>query len=85
MDLREHRGWEVAARVSRRAAERKYWQQEVAELLLLKGMRGPDKALAAVEYAESLLYRNVDENGELTASPQEAVEDDLIYPYATMS
>jgi hypothetical protein len=76
---------EVVSRVARKAAERKYWRQEAADLLILKGVCGPDELEQAAEYAESLMYRNVDDRGELTASPKEAVDDDLIYPYATMS
>lgn len=78
-------GIEVATRISRRYAERKYWKQEAADLLILKGVCGPEELVEAAEYAESLMYRNVDEGGELMASPQEAVEDDLVYPYSTMS
>lgn len=79
------RGVEVATRVSRQSAERKYWKQEAADLLILKGVCGPDELVEAAEYAESLMYRNVGEGGELMASPKEAVDDDLIYPYAAMS
>lgn len=75
----------VVTRVSRQAAERKYWKQEAADLLVLKGVCGPDELEAAVEYAESLMYRNIDEGGELMVSPKEAVDDDLIYPVSTMS
>lgn len=78
-------GINIASRVSRHSAERKYWKQEAADLLILKGVCGPDELEAAAEYAESLMYRNVDESGELMVSPKEAVDDDLIYPYSTMS
>lgn len=83
--MREVRGAAIAAQVSQRAAERKYWRQEAADLLILKGVCGPDELEAAAEYAESLMYRSIGDGGELLVSPKEAVDDDLIYPYATMS
>jgi hypothetical protein len=72
-------------RVNRQAAERKYWKQEVADLLILMGIFGPEEPATAAVYASRLMYRNLDEGGELTVSPKEAVEDDATYPYATMS
>ena len=75
----------IASLVSQRSVQRKFWKLEAADLLILKGVCGPDELEAAAEYAESLMYRNVDENGELLVSPKEAVDDDLIYPYSTMS
>jgi hypothetical protein len=72
-------------RVNRQAAERKYWKQEVADLLILTGMFGPDEQAAAGIYATSLMYRNLDEGGELIVSPKEAVEDDYSYEESTMS
>lgn len=82
---REGRGNIVLAQVTLRATERKYWKQEAADLLILKGVCGPDEIEAAAEYAESLMYRNLGVGGFLLVSPKEAVDDDLIYPYATMS
>ena len=82
---RVERGDMVLALVSLRSVERKYWKQEAADLLILKGVCGPDELEAAAEYAESLMYRSIGEGGELLLSPKEAVDDDLIYPYTTMS
>ena len=75
----------VTSRLCRQSTERKYWMQEASELLILKGVFDSHWRLEAAEYAESLTYRNLDENGELMVSPSEAVEDDLIYPDTTMS
>ncbi|MDX9668707.1 hypothetical protein [Pseudomonas sp. P8_250] len=86
MDIeRFNRGRDIAALVALRSVERKYWKQEAADLLIIKGVCDPDDVEAAAEYAESLMYRNIGENGELLASPQDAVDDDIIYPFATMS
>jgi 3-deoxy-D-arabino-heptulosonate 7-phosphate (DAHP) synthase len=79
------RGTEIATLVALRSVERKYWKQEAAELLIIKGVCSPQDTEAAQEYAESLMYRNLDETGVLLVSPQEAVDDDIIYPLATMS
>ncbi|MNC03756.1 hypothetical protein D3C81_1070710 [compost metagenome] len=72
-------------RVNRQAAERKYWKQEVADLLILMGIFGPEEPATAAVYATKLMYRNLDENGELMVSPKEAIEDDCNYPQTTMS
>lgn len=73
------KAFEVQLRPARQAAERKYWKQEAADHLILRGIYGPEEQEEALEYAETLCYRSLDESGELLVGPKEAVNDDLAY------
>lgn len=69
----------IATRSERQATERKFWVQEAADYLVKLGFFGPEERPEAVEYATRLVFTNTDENGELTDSPKDAVDEDLSY------
>ncbi|QXV71664.1 hypothetical protein psageK4_010c [Pseudomonas phage psageK4] len=69
----------VEYRRDRQARERTLWIEEAVSYMIAIGLYAQEEIEQAVDLAENLHHHLVDEDGEMTYSAKEAVDEELTY------